>query len=67
VQITANFWIDTNDSKPLAVFDRAAVSVMRSLLHAGIELFPPGSMIVQQPKDTPPPPDEEAPKKDIFD
>jgi small-conductance mechanosensitive channel len=66
VQITANFWIDTNDSKPLAVFDRAAVSVMRSLFDAGVELFPPGSMIVQQPKETPPP-DEEAPKKDIFD
>ncbi|MEP7211708.1 MAG: mechanosensitive ion channel domain-containing protein [Acidobacteriota bacterium] len=66
VLVTANFWLDTDTSRPLAVFDRAAVSIMRALHNAGIELFPPGSMIVQQPKDQVPP-DEEPPKKDIFD
>jgi small-conductance mechanosensitive channel len=60
VLVTVNFWLDTNESKPLAVYDRVAVSIMMSLRAAGIELFPPGSMIVQQPKEGVP---EEEPQK----
>jgi small-conductance mechanosensitive channel len=66
VLVTANFWLDTNQSRPLAVFDRAAISIMRALHDANIELFPPGSMIVQQPKEGPPA-EEDDRKKDIFD
>ena len=49
VVVTINFWINTNESKPLEVFDRAAIEIVRSLSDADIEMFPPGSMIVQQP------------------
>lgn len=66
VLVTANFWLDTNQSRPLAVYDRAAVSIMQALHDAEIELFPPGSMIVQRPKDDAPA-DEAERKKDIFD
>ena len=48
VNISANFWINTNESKPLRVFDRASVNVLRALDKNDIELFPPGSMIVHQ-------------------
>lgn len=50
VEVKANFWLNTNENKPLIVFDRAAIEVMKSLGTAGYELFPPGSMIVEQPK-----------------
>ncbi|MEO7674640.1 MAG: mechanosensitive ion channel family protein [Pyrinomonadaceae bacterium] len=51
VNVTVNFWINTNESKPLEVFDRAAIGIVRVLDEAGIEVFPPGSMIVQRPKE----------------
>ncbi len=51
VNVTVNFWINTNESKPLEVFDRAAIAIVRVLDEAGIEVFPPGSMIVQRPKE----------------
>ncbi len=51
VNMTVNFWINTNESKPLEVFDRAAIAIVRVLDEAGIEVFPPGSMIVQRPKE----------------
>ncbi|HKX84355.1 MAG TPA: mechanosensitive ion channel family protein, partial [Pyrinomonadaceae bacterium] len=49
VAIVANFWINTNESKPLKVFDRAAINVLKALDGDEIEVFPPGSMIVHQP------------------
>lgn len=51
VLVTINFWLDTNEDQPREVFDRAAIAAMRALRDAGIELFPPGSMIVQRPKE----------------
>ncbi len=51
VNVTVNFWINTNESKPLEVYDRAAIAIIGVLDKAGIEMFPPGSMIVQRPKD----------------
>ncbi len=51
VNVAVNFWINTNESKPLEVFDRAAIGIVRVLEEAGIEMFPPGSMIVQRPKE----------------
>lgn len=49
VAIVANFWINTNESKPLRVFDKAAINVLKALDGDEIEVFPPGSMIVHQP------------------
>jgi small-conductance mechanosensitive channel len=50
VDITVNFWINTDESRPREVYDRAAINIMKALDDAGIELFPPGSVIVQQPR-----------------
>lgn len=38
--VTANFWIDTNESAPLDVFDRAAVNLLNGMRDSGIALFP---------------------------
>lgn len=51
VNVTANFWINTNESKPLEVYDHAAIAIIEKLDASGVEVFPPGSMIVQQPKE----------------
>ena len=51
VSVTVHFWIDTNESKPLKVFDRAAIAILKAFTKADIELFPPGSLIVQRPGD----------------
>jgi len=48
VNITVNFWINTNESKPLEVFDQAAITIIENLDKANIEVFPPGSMIVKR-------------------
>jgi small conductance mechanosensitive channel len=49
--IILNFWINTDKSRPREAFDQAAVNVMRSLKGKGIELYPPGSLIVQRRDD----------------
>lgn len=51
VNFTVNFWINTNEDKPLEVFDRASVGIVNNLNNAGIEIFPPGAMIVKRPED----------------
>ncbi len=66
VSVTVNFWINTNESKPLEVFDRAAIGIVRVLDEAGIEVFPPGSMIVQRPKEEIPEEETETKKKSDF-
>ena len=51
VNITINFWINTDKIRPRQAFDAAAVTVMAALDGEGIELFPPGAVIVQRPGD----------------
>jgi small conductance mechanosensitive channel len=66
VNVTVNFWINTNEDKPLEVFDRASVGIVNRLNEAGIEIFPPGSMIVKHPEDeTEPEPEEPKRKVDL--
>ena len=48
VTITSNFWINPDKFRPREVFDGAAINIMKALGSKGIELFPPGSVIVQQ-------------------
>jgi small-conductance mechanosensitive channel len=48
VAITLNFWINTDNNKPREVFDRVAINVMKALDAADVEIFPPGSLVVQQ-------------------
>jgi small-conductance mechanosensitive channel len=51
VNITANFWIDTDKDLPREVFDKSAESVMKALSHTGVEPYPPGSLIVRPSAD----------------
>ena len=39
--LTVQFWIDTNENKPLRVFDAAAIGIIDTLRDAGIEINPP--------------------------
>jgi len=48
VTITVNFWINPDKTRPREVYDHATINIMKALSNAGIELFPPGSVIVQQ-------------------
>ena len=38
--LTVQFWIDTNENKPLRVFDGAAIGIIDTLSEAGIEINP---------------------------
>ena len=38
--LTVQFWIDTNESKPLKVFDGAAIGLIDTLHEAGVEINP---------------------------
>jgi len=51
VNIAIYYWINTNENKPMDVFDEAATAVKNSLMANGIEIFPPGSLIVQRPSE----------------
>jgi small conductance mechanosensitive channel len=66
VNVTVNFWINTNEDKPMEVFDRASVGIVDKLNEAGIEIFPPGSMIVKHPDDENEPEDDEPKRKADF-
>lgn len=47
IRITANFRINSYESRPLEAFDDAASRVVAALLKAGIEIYPPTTMITQ--------------------
>lgn len=69
VDITVYFWINTNENRPMDVFDQAATAVKEALEKTGIELFPPDSVIIQRPKNEPLEDEEEdmpKRKKDEF-
>lgn len=53
VNLSVYFWIDTNESRPMEVFDGAATAIKESLSNEAIELFPPGSIIVQNAESGP--------------
>lgn len=50
VNISIYFWLNTNKDKPLQVFDAVATEIKKSLDEAGIEMYPPSSVIVQTPE-----------------
>jgi small conductance mechanosensitive channel len=68
VSITVNFWLNTNDSKPLEVFDRAAMAIIETLNRAEIVVYPPGAMVVKQDDEAVPvqEPEDTKKKKDEF-
>jgi len=50
VNISIYFWLNTNQHKPMQVFDAVATEIKSSLDEAGIEMYPPNSVIVQTPE-----------------
>jgi len=48
IRVTANFRINSNENRPLEVFDEAASRVLKALSDSDIEIFPPTSMIMQK-------------------
>jgi small-conductance mechanosensitive channel len=52
VSITVTFWIDTFEMRPRDVFDQAATSILQVLDRTGVELYPPGSVIVRPEHET---------------
>jgi small-conductance mechanosensitive channel len=49
IQVTANFRINSNENRPLVVYDELASQVLESLGEAGIEVFPPSSVYMEKP------------------
>jgi small conductance mechanosensitive channel len=47
VKISVYFWINTNTHKAIEVVDQVATAIKEGLGKADIELYPPGSVIVQ--------------------
>lgn len=68
VDLSIYFWINTDKFRPLQVFDAVATQIKSVLSDAGIEMYPPSSVIVQTPEKDRLPIDEiaERKKKDEF-
>ena len=47
VNVTVNFWLNTNEARPREVFDRAATAIMKSMNRSGVEPYPPGAVIIR--------------------
>ena len=47
VNLAIYFWINTNEAKPMEVFDRVATEIKNSLCRASVEMYPPNTVIVQ--------------------
>jgi small-conductance mechanosensitive channel len=58
INVSVGFWINTNEDKPLEVFDRAVIAIVGDLHEKGIGVFK------SDPADGPAPAGEEAPAKD---
>ena len=41
------FWVDTDKNSPLQVFDEVASGIKKALSNAGIELYPPTTVLVK--------------------
>ena len=47
VNLAIYFWINTNEAKPMEVFDSVATEIKASLSRASVEMYPPNTVIVQ--------------------
>jgi small-conductance mechanosensitive channel len=60
------FWVDTDNNSPLQVFDQVASGIKKALGKGGIELYPPTTVIMQNPKpENTVLGEEEKPKEDL--
>lgn len=67
VIVAVTFWIDTNESKPLKVFDQASITIVRRLDEAEIKPFALGPTNAQRPQVKSPDPAEELKGKSEFE
>lgn len=49
IGVTANFRINSNENRPLEVYDQLASQILGSLGEAGIAVFPPSSVYMEKP------------------
>lgn len=47
VDLAIYFWVNTDKFRPMQVFDAVATEIKKELSEAGIEMYPPNSVIVQ--------------------
>lgn len=66
VNLSIYFWINTNENKPMEVFDRVATGIKRTLSKSNIEIYPTSPIIVQEAKVQLLSENEDS-KRDIFD
>ncbi|MGI8467620.1 MAG: mechanosensitive ion channel family protein [Pyrinomonadaceae bacterium] len=59
------FWIDTNENKPLEVFDHVATEIKKVLTKNKVEIYPPNTVIVQQ-VESEPEDENEKKEKDVI-
>jgi len=50
VDLTIYFWINTNENKPMEVYDRVATGIKKALSKSDIEIYPTSPIIVQEAK-----------------
>ncbi len=50
VSLTIYFWINTNENKPMEVFDRVATGIKKTMSKSDIEIYPTSPIIVQEAK-----------------
>lgn len=48
VALTIYFWINTNENKPMEVFDKVATGIKKSLSKSDIEIYPTSPIVVQE-------------------
>jgi small conductance mechanosensitive channel len=49
IRVTANFRINSNENRPLEVYDELASQILNALGEAGIHVFPPSSVYMEKP------------------
>ncbi len=50
VNLSIYFWINTNESKPMEVFDQVATGIKKALSKSNIEIYPTSPIVVQEAK-----------------
>lgn len=50
VNLSIYFWINTDKNSPILVTDEVATGIKKALCAAGIEMFPPSSVVLQNPR-----------------
>lgn len=63
-KLSIYFWVNTDKNTPLTAFDEVASAINKAVADAGIELYPPNTVIMLPPKEEEKNIEEEEEKKD---